>query len=68
VQHLGLRQRVRHSRAGEVEITGLPYRLRQNPAAIRRPPPALGEHTKEVLAEIGYSAAEIEAMQAEGVV
>jgi formyl-CoA transferase len=35
---------------------------------VHRPPPALGEHTDEVLAELGFTAAEIAQMRAEGAV
>jgi crotonobetainyl-CoA:carnitine CoA-transferase CaiB-like acyl-CoA transferase len=34
----------------------------------RRPSPALGQHTREVLAELGYEAGEIEALIAQRVV
>jgi crotonobetainyl-CoA:carnitine CoA-transferase CaiB-like acyl-CoA transferase len=34
----------------------------------RRPPPRLGEHTAEILAEAGYADAEISAMAAEGII
>ena len=36
--------------------------------ALRRPPPAIGEHTREVLAEYGFSGEHIERLIAEGVV
>jgi crotonobetainyl-CoA:carnitine CoA-transferase CaiB-like acyl-CoA transferase len=35
---------------------------------VTRPAPLLGEHTREVLSGVGYSAAEIDALVAEGVV
>lgn len=35
---------------------------------VTRPPPALGEHTTEILAEFGYSAADVADMQSKGVV
>lgn len=45
-----------------------PVRLSGTPARIRRPAPGLGEHTREVLDELGYDAREIDALRGEGVV
>ena len=39
-----------------------PARFSESPAAIRRLPPRLGEHTREILAEVGYSDADIDAL------
>jgi crotonobetainyl-CoA:carnitine CoA-transferase CaiB-like acyl-CoA transferase len=65
-QHLGLRHKVTHSREGEIEIPGVPYRLSESPAGVHRPPPALGEHTDEVLAELGYTPDQVAAMRSGG--
>ena len=45
-----------------------PVRLRDTPSAVRRPAPRLGEHTREVLAEAGYSTDQIEGMRQSGAV
>jgi formyl-CoA transferase len=45
-----------------------PMRLRDTPPVLHRPPPALGEHTDEVLAGLGLDAAAIAAMRQSGVV
>jgi crotonobetainyl-CoA:carnitine CoA-transferase CaiB-like acyl-CoA transferase len=45
-----------------------PIRLADTPAADRRPAPGLGQHTGEVLAEAGYSSAEVEEMRRTGAV
>ena len=54
---------------GIAEIRGVasPLRLIDNPTTLRHPPPALGEHTDEVLAELGFTAADIATLRADGV-
>jgi len=64
----GMRQRVTHPTAGEIELPGSPMQFSEYAATARRHPPLLGEHTEEVLAELGYSEAAIERLQAEDVV
>lgn len=68
VQHLELRQRVPHPVLGEVDQLGFPYRFSASPASIRRHPPLLGEHTEEVLGELGFSSPEIAELRRSGAV
>lgn len=49
-----------HPRLGEIPVIGMPLSFSAIDPGIRRHAPARGEHTDEVLAEYGYSAAEIE--------
>ncbi len=51
-----------HPLEGDVVVPAFPARFSKSPANLHRPWPALGEHTSEVLAEAGYSPAEIEAI------
>jgi crotonobetainyl-CoA:carnitine CoA-transferase CaiB-like acyl-CoA transferase len=67
-EHLGLRQQLDHPTAGEVSVTGFPWRYSETPAEIRLAPPLLGEHTDTTLAELGYSSDAIAALHANGAV
>ena len=51
-----------------VRSVASPMRLVDTPPVLRRPPPALGEHTDELLAELGLDAAAVAALRAAGVV
>jgi crotonobetainyl-CoA:carnitine CoA-transferase CaiB-like acyl-CoA transferase len=54
--------------ARDVPITETPFRLSATPGTIRSAAPRLGEHTEEILGEIGYDAGEIAALRAREVV
>jgi crotonobetainyl-CoA:carnitine CoA-transferase CaiB-like acyl-CoA transferase len=49
-----------HPRAGATRSLGLPIKLSATPGKVARPAPLLGQHTREVLGEYGFSAREIE--------
>ena len=54
--------------ANTIATVASPLRLKNTPPVLRRAPPALGEHTDEVLAELGMDAAKIAALKQAGVV
>jgi crotonobetainyl-CoA:carnitine CoA-transferase CaiB-like acyl-CoA transferase len=55
-----------HPRSGRTRALGLPIKLSRTPGKVARRAPVLGEHTREVLAEFGFSPAEIDALVASG--
>jgi crotonobetainyl-CoA:carnitine CoA-transferase CaiB-like acyl-CoA transferase len=65
---LGMTVEQDHPAWGSLRQVGIPFRLTGTPATIRTPPPLLGEQTEEILAELGYTAAEITDMRARRVV
>jgi crotonobetainyl-CoA:carnitine CoA-transferase CaiB-like acyl-CoA transferase len=59
---------VPHARLGKVQTLGFPIRLTATPAEVRRGAPVLGEHTREVLTEAGYTASEIDRLEEQGAI
>jgi formyl-CoA transferase len=63
VQHIRAAAEVRHPRLGTYRVVNQAVRLSRTPATMATASPELGEHTDEVLAELGYSAAQIAALR-----
>jgi crotonobetainyl-CoA:carnitine CoA-transferase CaiB-like acyl-CoA transferase len=59
---------VKHPRAGATRVLGIPLKLGTTPGSIRRPAPMLGEHTDEILREMGYDDASISNLRRQKVV
>jgi crotonobetainyl-CoA:carnitine CoA-transferase CaiB-like acyl-CoA transferase len=59
---------IEHPVAGKLKMLGSPIKLSAQPASIRRPPPTLGQHTDEILAETGLTAREIAGLRERGVI
>ena len=68
VQHLAMAQTVTHPELGDIQIVGQAIKLSRTPAALTTATAALGEHTDQVLMELGRSPAEIAALHAAGIV
>jgi crotonobetainyl-CoA:carnitine CoA-transferase CaiB-like acyl-CoA transferase len=68
VRHLGVVAEVDQPGYGRLRMLDFPVRASGTPAAIRRPAPRLGEHTVEVLEELGLAKDEIQQLVARGIV
>jgi crotonobetainyl-CoA:carnitine CoA-transferase CaiB-like acyl-CoA transferase len=68
VEHNDLLTTVQHPNGGDLRVVGVPMRFSRTPGSVRSGPPAVGQHTDEVLAAAGYSDEEIHAFHADGVV
>jgi len=68
VRHLGLVAEVEQPGAGRVRFLGFPGHASATPPRIERPAPLLGQHTAEVLRELGLADEEIDRLAAAGVI
>ncbi|RZL87813.1 MAG: CoA transferase [Variovorax sp.] len=67
VEHLGLVKEVVSARLGPQRLVGQPMQLERTPSTIARAAPRRGEHTEEVLLELGIGAEDLARMKATGV-
>jgi crotonobetainyl-CoA:carnitine CoA-transferase CaiB-like acyl-CoA transferase len=68
VGELGMNPVIDHPLIGPMRTAGVPIHFEKTPGRIQCAAPTLGQHTDEVLAEIGYSSERIAALKAEGVI
>lgn len=68
VEHNGMVAEQQHPSAGTIKVINSPMKLSDTPAAIGPAAPCLGEHTQDILAELGYDAAAIERLRQEQVI
>lgn len=57
-----------HPTMGIVRLLGLPVKLSDTPGSVHRVPPQLGEHTDEILSELGLTEADLRRLRAEQVI
>ena len=68
VQHLGCAVPVYHPLLGEMKLVGQPVKLSRTPAEVRHATPELGEHSAEILEELGFDHAEIDHLRQSGAI
>jgi formyl-CoA transferase len=68
VQHIQAAAKVQHPALGEIRVVNQAVGLSRTPASMACATPEIGQHTEEVLAEAGYTAAEIAALRTNKVI
>ncbi|MCS5495943.1 CoA transferase [Cnuibacter physcomitrellae] len=68
IEHNGTFIEYDHPTEGRIKTPGFPYRLSETPARIDRGAPVTGEHTREILAELGVDPRTVDALVGSGVV
>jgi crotonobetainyl-CoA:carnitine CoA-transferase CaiB-like acyl-CoA transferase len=68
IVHLNMAVPVKHLALGELRLQAPPSTLSRTPASVRTPAPDVGEHTDEVLGELGFSADDIARLRRDKVV
>ncbi len=67
IAELKMIREIDHPKLGKIKQIGIPWFMFGSPAEFQSPPPALGEHTEEILVSVGISREEIRRLRQEGV-
>ncbi len=59
VRYRGMVVEIEHQEAGLIKMLGTPFKLSETPGRVRAPPPIRGQHTYEILKELGFTDEEI---------
>ena len=69
VRHVGIARKVKHAELGEFGVVGQPINLSDAPQPdFLKPTPDTGQHSEQILADLGFSASDIAALRDKGVV
>src|SRR3981081_3977414 len=68
VRHLQATSEVSHPRLGKFKVLSQAITLSRTPAKVATATPEIGEHTEEILQEIGYNASEISSLRSKGAI
>jgi crotonobetainyl-CoA:carnitine CoA-transferase CaiB-like acyl-CoA transferase len=68
VRHLGAVSEVAHPRLGPLKVLSQVVKLSRTPARVAAATPEIGQHTAEILAELGFSAAQVSELKAKGAI
>jgi len=67
MKHLGMARDMRSQERGATQVVGQPIIMSDADSDIVAPPPTLGQHTEEILQELGYSDTDINLFASEGI-
>jgi crotonobetainyl-CoA:carnitine CoA-transferase CaiB-like acyl-CoA transferase len=68
IKHLGIPKQISHAKMGMSNLVGSPINLSDTPPKFFRAAPLLGEHTEQVLANLGYDIDAVKELRASGVI
>jgi formyl-CoA transferase len=69
VQHLGIARPVKHPKLGDIKVVGQPINMTRTPQpAELKPTPELGQHSEEILADLGYDSAAVAKLRERGAI
>jgi len=68
VLHRQMLKKLDHPKVGKIKVTGVPIKLSDTPGEVETAPPILGQHTQEILTELGFSDQDIKKLRQEKVI